>query len=57
MKLKNKLVFLLGVAAIGAAAHKYVTDHRAELDRFLAEYGEIMENEFVEEDLIEPKAY
>ena len=57
MKLKNKLVILLGAVAVGAAAHKYVTDHRAELDRFLAEYGEIMENEYVEEDLIEPEVY
>lgn len=57
MKLKNKLVVLLGAVAVGAAAHKYVIEHRAELDRFLAEYGEVMENEYVEEDLIEPKAY
>ena len=55
MKLKNKLVILLGAVVVGATAHKYVTDHRAELDRFLAEYGEIMENEYVEEDLIEPE--
>ena len=56
MKLKRKLAVLLGAMALGAAVHKYVTDHRAELDRFLAEYGEVMENEYVEEDLIEPKA-
>ncbi len=54
MKMKTRLFFLLGAAALGAAGYKYVKDHREELDRFLAEYGDVMENEYLEEDLIEP---
>lgn len=57
MKLKNSLLVLLGAAAAGAAAHKYVIDHRTELDRFLNEYGESLENEYQEEELIEPIAH
>lgn len=54
MRIKSKLLFMLGAAALGAAGYKYVKDHREELDRFLAEYGNVMENEYLEEDLIEP---
>ena len=55
MKLKHKLMVLLGAAAVGATAYKYVTEHRGELDRFLADYGAVMGNEYTEEDLIEPR--
>ncbi len=54
MKIMTKLFLLLGAAALGAAGYKYVSEHREELDRFLAEYGEIMGSEYEEEDLIEP---
>lgn len=54
MKLKNRMLVLLGAAAAGAAAHKYVVEHRTELDRFLNEYGESLENEYQEEELLEP---
>lgn len=57
MKLTSKLLLLLGAAAAGAAAHKYVKDHREELDRFISEYGEVLEDEYQEEDLIEPEVY
>lgn len=57
LKLKSKLLLLVGAAAAGAAAHKYVKDHREELDRFISEYGEVMEDEYLEEDLVEPEVY
>ena len=57
LKLKSKLLFLMGAAAAGAAAHKYVKDHRLELDRFISEYGEVMEDEYQEDDLIDPEVY
>ncbi len=57
MKLKNKLFLVVTAAAAGAAAHKYVRDHREELDRFIDEYGETMEQDYQEEDLMEPQAW
>lgn len=54
MKIITKLLWLLGAATAGAMGYKYVTEHREDLDRFLAEYGDVMENEYVEEDLVEP---
>lgn len=57
MKLKSGLFLIVAAAAAGAAAHKYVRDHRDELDRFIEEYGETMEQDYQEEDLIEPQAW
>lgn len=56
MKVKSKILVLMGVAATGALVHKYVTDHKEELDRFIDEYGEVLENDYQQEDLIEPQA-
>lgn len=56
MKKSSKLLLLMGAVAAGALAHKYVTDHKEELDRFINEYGEMMEEEYQEEELIEPEA-
>lgn len=56
MSMKSKLLVLMGAAAAGVLAHKYVTDHKAELDRFIDEYGEILEQDYQEEALTEPEA-
>lgn len=54
MKFKTKLFLLLSAAALTVIGRKYAKKNQEELDRFLAEYGNMMENEYVEEDLIEP---
>lgn len=56
MSMKSKLLVVMGAAAAGVLAHKYVTDHKAELDRFIDEYGEILEQDYQEEALTEPEA-
>lgn len=56
MKWRSKALLLMGAVATGVLAHKYVTDHREELDRFINEYGEMMEQEYQEGKLVEPKA-
>lgn len=56
MKKSIKVFLLMGAVAAGVLAHKYVADHKEELDRFINEYGEMMEEEYQEEDLVEPEA-
>ena len=56
MKKSSKVFLLMGAVAAGVLAHKYVTDHKEELDRFINEYGEMMEEEYQEEELVEPEA-
>ena len=56
MKKSSKVFLLVGAVAAGVLAHKYVADHKEELDRFINEYGEMMEEEYQEEDLVEPEA-
>lgn len=56
MKWSSKALLLMSAVAAGVLAHKYVNDHREELDRFINEYGEMMEQEYQEGKLVEPKA-
>lgn len=56
MKLKNKLLIVLGAMAAGAMVQKYVQDHKAELDQFVNDYGAMIEETYQEDDLIEPSA-
>ena len=52
MKKSSKVFLLMGAVAAGVLAHKYVADHKEELDRFINEYGEMMEEEYQEEKVL-----
>jgi hypothetical protein len=41
--------------AVGALIYKVVSDHKDEIDSFVNEYGEFIEDDLLEEDLVEPE--